>query len=64
MRERLLVTGSNGLVGSEVVEYFCSKGWEVHGVDNNMRASFFGVNGDTRWNQTRLMMGYPNFEHH
>jgi CDP-paratose 2-epimerase len=64
MRERLLVTGSNGLVGSEVVEYFCSKGWEVHGVDNNMRAAFFGLNGDTRWNQTRLITGYPNFEHH
>jgi CDP-paratose 2-epimerase len=64
MGGRLLVTGSNGLVGSEVVEYFCSKAWEVHGVDNNMRAAFFGLKGDTRWNQTRLITEYPNFEHH
>ena len=50
----LLVTGSSGLIGSEVVDYFCRLGWEVHGVDNNMRADFFGPGGDTRWNQRRL----------
>jgi nucleoside-diphosphate-sugar epimerase len=36
----LLVTGSSGLIGSEVVDYFCQRGWEVHGIDNNMRADF------------------------
>ena len=46
----LLVTGSSGLIGSEVVDFFCRQGWEVHGVDNNMRADFFGPQGDTRWN--------------
>ena len=61
---KLLVTGSSGLVGSEVVDYFCKLGWEVHGVDNNMRAEFFGSQGDTRWNKTRLTSLYPNFEHH
>ncbi len=40
---KLLVTGSSGLIGSEVVDYFCKLGWEVHGVDNNMRADFFGL---------------------
>jgi CDP-paratose 2-epimerase len=35
---KLLVTRSSGLIGSEIVDYFSSLGWEVHGVDNNMRA--------------------------
>jgi CDP-paratose 2-epimerase len=42
---KLLVTGSSGLIGSEVVAYFSRLGWEVHGVDNNMRADFFGAFG-------------------
>jgi CDP-paratose 2-epimerase len=46
----LLVTGSSGLIGSEVVSHFASKGWNVVGVDNNQRADFFGPQGDTRWN--------------
>ena len=60
----LLVTGSSGLIGSEVVESFCRDGWEVHGVDNNMRADFFGPGGDTRWNQRRLLAAHKNFRHH
>jgi len=60
----LLVTGSSGLIGSEVVNYFCGLGWEVHGVDNNMRADFFGPQGDTRWNQKRLLSLHANFHHH
>jgi CDP-paratose 2-epimerase len=61
---KLLVTGSSGLIGSEVVSYFCNLGWEVHGVDNNMRADFFGPQGDTRWNQERLKTQFPSFQHH
>ena len=49
----LLVTGSSGLFGSEVVDYFCRLGWTVHAIDNNLRAGFFGPQGDTRWNQSR-----------
>lgn len=60
----LLVTGSNGLIGSEVVSYFADRGWQVHGVDNNMRADFFGDKGDTRWNQQRLKSVYDQFSHH
>jgi CDP-paratose 2-epimerase len=60
----LLVTGSSGLIGSEVVDYFARKGWEIHGVDNNMRADFFGPNGDNRWNQRRLQSKYQIFHHH
>src|SRR5271168_3405416 len=61
---KLLVTGSSGLIGSEVVDYFYKLGWEVHGVDNNMRADFFGPGGDTRWNQRRLQAVHPDFRHH
>ena len=61
---KLLVTGSSGLIGSEVATYFCEHGWSVHGVDNNMRADFFGAGGDTRWNQTRLSKAFKNFSHH
>jgi len=52
--KKLLVTGSSGLIGSEVCIHFAALGWEIHGVDNNQRAVFFGPQGDTRWNQGRL----------
>jgi CDP-paratose 2-epimerase len=61
---KLLVTGSSGLIGSEVVAFFASRGEEVHGVDNNQRADFFGPGGDTRWNQRRLAKAFPSFQHH
>ena len=61
---KLLVTGSSGLIGSEVVTFFASLGKEVHGIDNNQRADFFGPGGDTRWNQHRLVKAFPSFRHH
>jgi CDP-paratose 2-epimerase len=61
---KLLVTGASGLIGSEVCCHFASKGWEIHGVDNNQRAVFFGPQGDTRWNQSRLQKEIPSFTHH
>ena len=60
----VLVTGSNGLVGSEVVTYFSARDHIVHGVDNNMRLDFFGPQGDTRWNQSRLLKLFPGYRHH
>jgi len=60
----VLVTGSNGLIGSEVVDYFAARGNEVHGIDNNMRADFFGPAGNTRWNQKRLAEKFSSFRHH
>jgi CDP-paratose 2-epimerase len=51
---RILVTGSSGLIGSEVCLSFAGEGWEVHGIDNNQRSVFFGPEGDSRWNQRRL----------
>ena len=60
----VLVTGSSGLIGSEVASYFSNLGWTVHGIDNNQRAVFFGPGGDTRWNQHRMSAELPNFQHH
>jgi len=63
--KKLIVTGSSGLIGSEVCVFFARElGYEIHGVDNNQRAVFFGPQGDTRWNQHRLENGVPGFRHH
>jgi CDP-paratose 2-epimerase len=63
-QKTLLVTGSSGLIGSEVCAHFDAAGYDVHGVDNNQRAVFFGDQGDTRWNQRRLQETLRNFVHH
>lgn len=60
----MLVTGSSGLIGSEVCAYFSQRGFEIHGIDNNQRAIFFGPQGDTRWNQQRLQSELQDFHHH
>ena len=57
----ILVTGSSGLIGSEAVEYFDRLGHKVVGADNNMRALFFGPQGDTLWNLERLKIATRNF---
>jgi len=61
--KKILVTGSSGLVGSEVCMHFANN-YEIHGLDNNQRAVFFGPQGDTRWNQQRLSSVIKNFQHH
>lgn len=62
--KKILVTGSSGLIGSEVCIYFAEKGFQVHGLDNNQRAVFFGAQGDTRWNEKRLAGMLKGFVHH
>lgn len=61
--KKLLVTGSSGLIGSEVCTFFHKKGWQIIGIDNNQRYFFFGEKGDTRWNQGRLEEELTNFRH-
>lgn len=61
---KVLVTGSSGLIGSEAVAYYDQNGHHVFGVDNNMRATFFGTAGDTAWNRQRLERSTTRFEHH
>lgn len=58
-----MVTGSSGLIGSAVVEYFSEQLNSVIGIDNNSRANFFGPEGDTRWNQKRLENKFKKFQH-
>jgi len=59
-----LITGSSGLIGSEMVAFLDGRAWAVHGVDNNMRRDFFGEHGDTAWNLERLRGATKHFEHH
>ncbi|MFN0029653.1 MAG: NAD-dependent epimerase/dehydratase family protein [Acidimicrobiales bacterium] len=59
----VLITGSNGLIGSAAVEHFDSIGQRVIGVDNNQRREFFGPSGDTSWNLQRLQAITINFDH-
>jgi len=60
---KILVTGSSGLIGSEVCVYFSQKGHAIVGVDNNQRAVFFGPQGDNRWNQQRLQASLKKYTH-
>jgi CDP-paratose 2-epimerase len=61
---KVLVTGSSGLIGSEAVTYYDANGHQVVGIDNNMRATFFGEKGDTTWNLNRLQEATQNFKHY
>lgn len=63
MSRKFLITGSNGLIGSEAAIYFDQKGWEVFGIDNNMRKFFFGEKGDTSASLTRINLAVQNFNH-
>ncbi len=62
--KRMIVTGSSGLVGSEVCTHFDALGWSIHGLDSSQRAVFLGPEGDTRWNQKRLQETLRRFTHH
>ena len=58
-----LVTGSCGLIGSEVSQYFHRRGFAIAGIDNNQRAVFFGREGDTSWALERLRTSIPGYDH-
>lgn len=62
MPKVILITGSGGLVGSEVSLYFLSKGFEVVGIDNNMRSYFFGERGSTQ-KMVSSLQDYRNYRH-
>lgn len=62
--KNVLITGSSGLIGSEVAVYFHGQGFFIHGLDNNQRSIFFGPQGDTRWRQLWLTEQLKNFRHH
>ena len=52
---KVIITGSIGLVGSEAVNFFSKKGFEVIGIDNNLRKFFFGNDGSTSWLKKKLL---------
>lgn len=59
----VLVSGSCGLIGSEVSIYFARQGFQVFGIDSNHRAVFFGPEGDTSWALERLRREIPGYRH-
>ena len=59
-----LITGSAGLIGSESVEFFADKFDLVVGIDNNMRAYFFGADASTKWNKERIENEISNYKHY
>ena len=57
----VLITGSCGLVGSESSKFFCEKGFDVVGIDNNYRKFFYGTDGDTNWVKKDLINKHKNY---
>ena len=60
---KILITGSSGLIGAEAVRHFDKLGHQTVGIDNNMRAVFFGPQGDTCWSRDRLLKVTDRFKH-
>lgn len=63
MSKNVLITGSGGLIGSEAVNYYCEKGFNVIGIDNDMRAYYFGKEGSTKINVAEHINLYENYKH-
>ena len=59
----VIVSGSAGLIDSETVRFFANKGLDVIGIDNDMRADFFGSEASTDWNRQLLEKDIPNYRH-
>ncbi len=60
----VLITGSSGLVGSEAVNFFSNKGFDVIGIDNNLREFFFGKDGSTNWVAKKNKIQNKKFKNH
>lgn len=60
----VIVTGSGGLIGAECVRRFAAEGHVVAGIDNDLRAYFFGAEASTRWATEQLRERCPNYRHH
>jgi CDP-paratose 2-epimerase len=59
----VIVTGSSGLIGSETARFFHQQGFDVVGIDNDMRAYFFGAEASTAWNTGQLKTDLARFRH-
>ncbi len=60
----VIISGSCGLIGSEAARYFHGQGHDVVGIDNDMRAYFFGASASVAWNRDRLARELPRYRHH
>jgi len=60
----VIITGSCGLIGSETVSFFAEKGFDIVGIDNNMRKDFFGKDGCVLWNKKRLEKLHRNYKNY
>jgi CDP-paratose 2-epimerase len=60
----VVVTGSGGLIGSEAVRFYAPRVDVVVGIDNDMRARFFGDEASTAWSVAQLTEQFENYEHH
>jgi len=60
----IIITGSNGLIGGDAVEYYSSKFDYVIGIDNNLREYFFGSEGSTEWRKKMLESNFQNYIHY
>ena len=61
----IIITGSAGLIGSESVRFFAQLGFNIVGIDNDMRSYFFGENASTQWNCRLLQEKYgPRYNHY
>lgn len=61
---KILITGAGGLIGSEAVEHYCSKGLGVYGIENNQREVFFGPKGSTKVRLNYLESKFKNFKNY
>jgi len=62
-KKYVLITGSDGLIGSESVKFFSNKGYHILGIDNNSRMKFFGKEASVLWNRNHLKKNIPNYIH-
>lgn len=53
--KKILITGSAGLIGSEAARFFAARGYHIVGIDNDMRATFFGPDASSKWNLNQLV---------
>ena len=59
-----LITGSNGLIGSEAVRFFSNKNFNIIGIDNDMRSQLFGNSASTKWQLNKLKDEVKNYQHY
>src|SRR5207245_11335020 len=62
--QTIIVTGSSGLIGSETAKRFAQKGLHIVGIDNDMRAQFFGTEASTKSTRDELVKNLREYEHH